>query len=122
MEAMEFNLVAIISLVIQSGFLTVAYRLYTKYQKQVEERGKKTEALHNATRSLLRTEIIGIYHKSEEDGFIPLYNLENITDMYICYKALGGNGAITELYHKALQLPQKSPDIERGECGKCLRK
>ncbi|WP_302299617.1 hypothetical protein [Phascolarctobacterium faecium] len=122
MEYLQTNIFMVISLLVQSGFLGVGWKVYSNYKKQVEERGKKTEALHNATRSLLRTEIIGIYHKSEEDGFIPLYNLENITDMYICYKALGGNGAITELYHKALQLPQKSPDTERGECGKCSRK
>lgn len=89
MEYLQTNIFMVISLLVQSGFLGVGWKVYSNYKKQVEER---------------------------------LYNLENITDMYICYKALGGNGAITELYHKALQLPQKSPDTERGECGKCSRK
>ena len=77
-------------------------------------------ARDDAIRSLLRTEIISINHKSEEKGFIPIYNLENITDMYRSYKALGGNGAITEIYNKVLQLPQNPPDVENRGCNKCL--
>lgn len=120
MESMEFNLVAIISLVVQSGFLTVAYRLYTKYQKQMEERNKQTAARDEAIRSLLRTEIISIYHKAEEKGYMPIYNLENITDMYQSYKALGGNGAITEIYHKSLNFSHNDPAAK--ECSVCSTK
>jgi hypothetical protein len=49
-------------------------------------------------------------HNAEKEGFLPIWALENLTDMYNTYKALGGNGAITGLYNKTIQLPQRKED------------
>lgn len=104
---------AILMFIFQSGFLTFAYKFYKKWREQMAaeeaEIRKREEARDIATRSLLRTEIIGIYHKAEEKGFLPIYNLENLDDMYHAYKALGGNGAITELYNQVKNYPHNNP-------------
>ena len=120
MEYIQTHIGTIVSLLLQSGLLGILWKMYGKYRADIEERNKKEVARDDAIRSLLRTEIISINHKSEEKGFIPIYNLENITDMYRSYKALGGNGAITEIYNKVLQLPQNPPDVENRGCNKSL--
>lgn len=97
----------VINLLIQCGLIKFVSDMYKNYKAQVIERELKTEALHEGVRSVLRSEIISIYYKAEMQGFITIYNLENITDMYHAYTALGGNGAITEIYHKALALPHQ---------------
>lgn len=33
--------------------------------------------------------------------------MENLTNMFIAYKALGGNGIAEKLYDKAIHLPQR---------------
>ena len=97
----------ILNLLIQCGLIKFAVGMYRNYKVQVVERETKAEALHEGMRSVLRAEIISMYYKSEAQGYIAIYNLENLTDMYSAYKTLGGNGAITEIYHKALALPHQ---------------
>ena len=85
MEYIQTHIGTIVSLLLQSGLLGILWKMYGKYRADIEERNKKEVARDDAIRSLLRTEIISINHKSEEKGFIPIYNLENITDMYRSY-------------------------------------
>lgn len=120
MEYIQIHIGTIVGLLLQSGLLGILWKMYGKYRADIEERNKKEVARDDAIRSLLRTEIISINYKSEEKGFIPIYSLENIMDMYRSYKALGGNGAITEIYNKVLQLPQNPPHVENRGCNKCL--
>lgn len=119
MEYIQTHIGTTVSLLLQSGLLGILWKMYAKYRAEIEERNKQEAARDDAIRSLLRTEIISIYHKSEEKRFIPIYNMENIMNMYRSYKALGGNGAITEIYNKVLQLPQDPPDVENRGCNKC---
>ena len=93
----------IITLAIQAGILKFAYRLYKNFTEKENNRD-------SAIRGLLRVEIINICHKAEKDGMLPIWALENLTDMYNTYKALGGNGAITGLYNKTIQLPQRKEE------------
>ncbi len=102
-ELLQAHWFEIIIVCIQCGALKLAYEILKTYRK-------KTEARDDAIRSLLRTEIIGICHKSMEQGFIAIYNLENVNDMHKSYKALGGNGAIDLIYHQAIQLPHSLPE------------
>lgn len=93
---MEFVLdhwMAVVTFFIQCGVFKFLYSFIHEYRAL-------NAARDNAVRSLLRTQIISIYHKAEKEGHLPIYNLENITDMYKAYKALGGNGAITQLYEQ----------------------
>lgn len=98
----------VINLLIQCGLIKFVADMYKNYKAQVAEREQKNAALLEGMRSVLRSEIISMYYKSETQGYITIYNLENITDMYHAYTALGGNGAITEIYHKALALPHQA--------------
>lgn len=93
---------AILTFLVQCGVFKFLYSFVGEYRK-------RDKARDNAVRSLLRTEIINICHKTEEKGFLPIYNLENINDMYKAYKALGGNGAIDELYSQTKSYPHNNP-------------
>lgn len=83
---------------VDCGVLKFAWNKFKQYTKM-------SEARDNAVRSLLRADIISMCHKSIKQGFIPLYNRENLIDMYHSYKTLGGNGAVKEIYEQALELP-----------------
>lgn len=93
----------IIIIAAQCGILKIGYTVLQKYLQ-------RTEARDDAIRSLLRTEIIHICYKAQEQGYIEIYNLENLVDMYKSYKALGGNGAITEIYEHTTNLPHSVPE------------
>ena len=90
----------LITLAVQAGILKFAYRLYKNFTQKENNRD-------SAIRGLLRVEIINICHRAEKDGVLPIWALENLTDMYNTYKALGGNGAIGGLYNKTIRLPQR---------------
>lgn len=91
---------SIISLILQCGVIKYVYSMYS-------DKKQKTSARDEALKCLLRTGIYGIYHKGEKDGYIRLYALENATMMYNAYHALGGNGAVTTVYNKILEMPHE---------------
>ena len=93
----------IATLAIQAGILKFAYSMYKNFIQKEANRDC-------AIRGLLRVEIINICHRAEKDGVLPIWALENLTDMYNTYKALGGNGAISGLYNKTIRLPQRKED------------
>lgn len=103
---MHANWLTLITLLIQCGVFSVSFKFIYNFLKDYRE---KDIARDEALRSLLRCSIISIYHKTEETGFLPIYNLENIEDMYKAYKTLGGNGAITELYTQIKKYPHNNP-------------
>lgn len=94
MEFVNEHWFAIATLLLQCGLL--------KYVGAYLNRSKARE---QATRSLLRIEIINICHKAQKDTYLPLWALENLTDMYSAYIAMHGNGAIKELVEKTKNLP-----------------
>lgn len=102
MDLLEANWITIVTLIVQCGIVKYLYGFLKDYRARDTARDK-------AIRSLLRTQIITIYHNAEKKGFLPIYNLENIDDMYTAYKALGGNGAITELYNQVKTYPHNNP-------------
>lgn len=103
MELLENHWLDIAVILIQCGALKIAYDYVKKFVK-------KQDARDDAVRSLLRTEIINICHKSMERGYIAIYNLENVIDMYKSYKALDGNGAIDTIYEQTIVLPHSLPE------------
>lgn len=105
MDFITNNWASIILVLLQCGLLQFAYSLYKEYEKKEEEKKAKRIASDIAIRSLLRTEIIGLCHKAEKEGFIAVYNMENLAEMYNAYHELGGNGSISELYNMTMCLP-----------------
>lgn len=106
MELLEKHWFDIAVILLQCGVLKIAYAYVKNFVK-------KQDARDDAVRSLLRTEIINVCHKSMENGYIAIYNLENVIDMYKSYKALDGNGAIDTIYEQAIELPHSLPEWEK---------
>lgn len=61
-------------------------------------------ALFAGVRSLLRKEIIDEYNHYMDIGYIPIYALENVVEMYKAYHRLGGNGACTKIVEELKDL------------------
>lgn len=61
-------------------------------------------ALFAGVRSLLRKEIIDEYNHYMDMGYIPIYALENVVEMYKAYHRLGGNGACTKIVEELKDL------------------
>ena len=70
---------------------------------------KRQRASKSALKSLLRQNIIQAYDKYMERGWMPIYAMESVNEMYEDYHALGGNGTITGLVEQLRRLPNKDP-------------
>ena len=78
-------------------------------------------SLFNGVRALLRNEIIGSYNHYMNKEYIPIYALENVSEMYQAYHRLGGNGTITKLVEELKKLPSYTVALgneTRKEVGK----
>lgn len=78
--------------------------------KKMKQAHTEQDALKLGIQALLRDRIIQAYNHYSEKGFIPIYALENVEEMYTQYHNLGGNGVITELVDKIHKLPQRKDD------------
>ena len=76
-------------------------RLYSK----VIDMRKRTTAIEDGIRALLRNDIIKAYNKCQEKGYCPIYEMENIEELYKQYHELDGNGTITELVERIREFP-----------------
>lgn len=75
---------------------------------------KQYIGLKNGMISLLKSEIVRIYEVYTKSGYCPSYMKENINDMYINYKRLGGNGMVTAMVNELFGLPCE-PKMEGDE-------
>jgi len=89
---------------LQFAFGVVVAGMGTLYRKYQCMRAKHISS-ELALRALLRDKIIAMYNKYTEKGHIPIYELENLDDLFRQYKNLGGNGVITELVERLEDLP-----------------
>lgn len=94
--------------IICTGLATAFGCLVRKYKCMVQ----RQHAMELGTQALLRAQIIHIYNKYMERGYLPIYECENIEELYKQYKNLGGNGTITKLVEKLFDLPTE-PHSER---------
>lgn len=98
MEFLQQHWLQVINFFVELGFIKVFWNVY-------KDRKKRSNAMNNGMRSILRAEIKNICIKAEEKGYLPVYAVESLNDMFSAYSALGGNGAIKELYLATLRLP-----------------
>lgn len=105
-EFIETHLLQLLTLLVQCGLFKFAYSVWADYKNLKASRDA-------AIRSLLRTQIINLCKKAEREGFIAVYNVENLNDMFMPYSVLGGNGAVKNLYEHALSLPHVH--LDKGE-------
>ena len=67
----------------------------------------RDEAVSEALRALCRDRIFQGYRYYHKHGGITAQDLETMTKLYNAYHALGGNGTMTAVYEKILNLPIK---------------
>lgn len=104
MEETVWSIVAWLGIpTLVSGIPTIVYRWsWKKVKKKLED----YKAVELGMRSLLRDRIVQAYnHSVHHRGYCPIYEKENVTNMYEQYHNLGGNGTITELYEELMELP-----------------
>ena len=75
-----------------------------------EEQEKRNKAVENGVQALIRANIISLYNKYTDKGYIPIYERENLEHLYTEYKTLGGNGVIESLLEKLADLPTPPHD------------
>lgn len=63
------------------------------------------KSLKDGLLSLLRAELIRSHDKYTRKGFCPLYAKEALEKAYKAYSALGGNGAMKQVYEDTMELP-----------------
>ena len=73
--------------------------------RQLAKQGKRWGAVGKGVEALLRDRIIQAYNHYTEKGYCPIYSRENIEKMYTEYDHLGGNGTVTELVDRIMELP-----------------
>lgn len=71
---------------------------------------KKQKATDDGLRSLLRADMIRTYEKAAEKGYAPIYIRDSFEDCFASYVALGGNGVITDMHNRLLNLPTDKPE------------
>lgn len=86
--------------------------LYRRLAKKISKREADQKALRAGTLALLRSEIIRNYDTYKSRGWIPIYAMENVLELYSAYHTLGGNGTMTKLADELKYLPSKDPEEE----------
>ncbi len=71
----------------------------------VKEDKLAQQGMQQGILTLLRSSLIRNYNDYKERGYIPVYAMENVEQLYQAYHALGGNGTITKLYEELKALP-----------------
>ena len=99
---MQINVLQTVVTVLVTAIVTGALT-YVKVERQ------NIKALKNGLLSLLRAELIRSHDKYIKQGFCPLYAKEALEKAYKAYSALGGNGAMKQVYEDTMELP-----IEEG--------
>lgn len=93
----------------------LAARGRSREKKRIEETKAGLErgaAAITGVQTLLRNEIIAKYNRYTEQGYIPIYGMENVLNMYNAYRVLGGNGTVVKLVESLKTLPTEPPEQE----------
>lgn len=74
---------------------------------KLKDNNKKEKAIEEGVQALLRNEIIRRYREFETKGEISILDKENLEEMFIQYKNLGGNGTVKKMMDDLLNLKTK---------------
>lgn len=74
---------------------------------RVKKDKKKDKAIETGVQALLRNEIIRRYREFESKGEISILDKENLEEMFVQYKNLGGNGTVKKMMDELLSLKTK---------------
>ena len=102
MEIFLMLLQAVVTIIV--GYVGIKLK---KREAEKEKEREESEAIKNGIRAVLRDRILQAYNHFSRIGKIQIEELENISNMYIAYHNLGGNGVVTSVYNKVLQIPHE---------------
>ncbi len=74
---------------------------------KLKDNNKKEKAIEEGVQALLRNEIIRRYREFETKGEISILDKENLEEMFVQYKNLGGNGTVKKMMDDLLNLKTK---------------
>lgn len=83
--------------------------LWAFFVAAVKKIAQKQRATDEGLRSLLRADMVRTYEKAIEKGYAPVYVRDSFEGCFIAYTTLGGNGVISDIHAKLLQLPTEPP-------------
>lgn len=95
---MEINVLQIVATAVISAVVTGLITYAGVVRNAVK-------SLKGGMLSLLRAELIRSHDKYIRKGFCPLYAKEALEKAYKAYSALGGNGAMKQVYEDTMELP-----------------
>ena len=84
---------------------TATLGLFSRFIIKFKKMQSRQAATELGVQALLRAEIIHIYNKYMDRGEMPIYERENVAELFKQYTNLGGNGVIKELIEKLNDLP-----------------
>ena len=102
MEAIDI-LKIVLSYIIPTILGSLIGFLSTKLKKNKE----KDMAIETGVQALLRNEIIRRYREFGSKGEISILDKENLEEMFVQYKNLGGNGTVKKMMDDLLNLKTK---------------
>jgi hypothetical protein len=73
--------------------------------RQITRNKRETFKVQEGIKCMLRDRIVQNHERYTRLGYCPLFIRQNLEDMHMAYKALGGNGAIDHIVSELDQLP-----------------
>lgn len=89
--------------------------LYRDVRKRLKEEQKRSTAIAEGVKSLLRESIVQNYNKYQDREYCPIYAKESMKKVYESYHNLGGNDVATKLYKKLLDMPEEPRESGESE-------
>lgn len=86
-----------------AGGILVA--LYNSLRKKVKQQREEGEAIKNGMKALLSRQLVADCESAIREGYASIQYKNALKEIYACYHALGGNGAVTQLFNSFMTLP-----------------
>ena len=83
---------------------TLVITIWKSYEWYHNMRSKENK-LEYVLKALLSVQLIDRFRILKERGSLSILDRKTLADLYEQYKALGGNGALAELYDDVMHLP-----------------
>ena len=93
----------------------VLVALYNSLRKKVKQQREESEAIKNGMKALLSRQVVSDCEAAIRDGYASIQYKNAMKEVYACYHALGGNGAVTQLFNSFMTLPTVLKEEEQHD-------
>lgn len=94
-----------LDIIIKWAIPVILTGIFSFIAKELKENKESNSAMKESMIILLRSQIVSKVEKYIEEGYLPDYARSCICDLFLQYKALGGNHGVEKLVDKCLELP-----------------